>query len=420
MINEYNLYKSEVHYKEGYKVKDIFEEIFQNYKTASKNDFANNSCANYIRNEIPKKIFSELQLNDKQFKITSSPGQGNWAAVPWIALFDLNITDKAKKGYYIVYLFRADMSGVYISLNQGWTYFKEKYKIKDGRLNIQKVSNSWKKILASTLNDFSFDPIDLKAEGQHSDLPLGYELGHICGKFYDANDLPDNQVIIDDLRNMLSVYRELKGKMHDLSTEKTNNFILTGEQTGLFDIEDNDDELNSIIVNPADLSLTLQEPPTSLIKHKPNSGRGHKVNHISKQIKDTKIGLAGEKMVIEYEKKRLTDEGRSDLVKDIEHTSQVKGDGTGYDILSFDKDGNRRYIEVKTTSGGKDTPFLISDNEVQFSVSNSENYSLYRVYDFDAKKNTASLYITNGDLTKIINFKAVNYVSNEFISRDSL
>lgn len=396
-------------------MKDILEKVLQNYKTESKNDFAHNPLSNYIRHDISQKIISELQLNDKQFKITASPGQGNWAAIPWIGIFDVEITDTATKGYDVVYLFRADMSGVYVSLNQGWTYFKEKYNLKKGKLNIQKVSNSWKKILASTLNDFSYDPIDLKDEGKHSDLPLGYELGHICGKYYDVNALPDNQVIVDDLRNMLSVYRELKGKMHGLSTEKTNNYILVGDQTGFFDIDDNTDELNNIIVNPADLTLTLQDPPNALLKQKSNSGCGHKVNHIKKQINDTKIGLAGEKMVIEYEKKRLNNEGRSDLIKNIEHTSQDKGDGTGYDILSFDKDGKRKYIEVKTTSGSKNTPFLISDNEIQFSISNSESYSLYRVYDFNAKDNTASLYIINGNLEKTFNFKAVDYISNEFI-----
>ncbi|MDI5789132.1 DUF3578 domain-containing protein [Bacillus licheniformis] len=36
-----------------------------------------------------------------------------------------NLTTSATRGYYIVYLFSADGSGVYVSLNQGWTYFKE-------------------------------------------------------------------------------------------------------------------------------------------------------------------------------------------------------------------------------------------------------------------------------------------------------
>ncbi|HCF55246.1 MAG TPA: DUF3883 domain-containing protein [Bacillus sp. (in: Bacteria)] len=45
----------------------------------------------------------------------------------------------------------------------------------------------------------------------------------------------------------------------------------------------------------------------------------------------------------------------------------VEGDGVGFDISSFDLDDNPKYIEVKTTSGGKRTPFMISANEVAFS-----------------------------------------------------
>ncbi|PKM39636.1 MAG: DUF3578 domain-containing protein [Firmicutes bacterium HGW-Firmicutes-9] len=401
--------------KEDSNLKDIFAEVLQNYVTESKQDLAKNSHARFIRDNIPAKIFSVLQLNSNQFKIQASPGQGRWTEVPWIGIFDRDITETATRGYFIVYLFRADMSGVYLSLNQGWTSIKLKFGAKEGRVNLQKLTRGWQKILSSTLNDFSFDQIDLKAIGENTNLPEGYEMGHICGKYYDANMLPDNHVIIDDLRSMLSVYRELKGKMHDLSTEKTNDFILAGDQTGIFDIDEKDDELNHLIITPFGSSLELQDSPAVFHKPKQSDGRGHKVNHIKKQINDMRIGLAGEKMVIEYEKKRLIDEGRDDLVAIIEHTSQEKGDGTGYDILSFDKNGNRKYIEVKTTVGGEDTPFFITDNELQFSILNSDNYTLYRLYEFNAKKRTASFYILEGDMTQAIKFKATTYLTDEFI-----
>ncbi len=307
------------------------------------------------------------------------------------------------------------MSGVYLSLNQGWTYFKEKYNIKEGKVMIQRVANAWKEALSSTLSDFSFEAIDLKTKSlpQRSDLPLGYELGHICGKYYDANALPSNQTIVDDLRNMISVYRELKGKMYDLSIEKTNDYILAGYQTGVFNLNDMKDDLNNIISNPEVVSLTLYEPPTAILSQQSNVPHARKVNHFKKQINDTKIGLAGEKIVIGYEKKRLIQEGRSDLIKNIEHISLLKGDGAGYDILSYDKDGNKKYIEVKATTGGRDTPFFISDNELQFSISNSTNYCLYRIYDLDEINKKASLYIINGDLTKTFEFRPVNYVCNK-------
>ena len=41
--------------------------------------------------------------------------------------FDRLITDTARQGFYIVYLFRSDLSGVYLSLNQGVTSIRDVY-----------------------------------------------------------------------------------------------------------------------------------------------------------------------------------------------------------------------------------------------------------------------------------------------------
>ncbi|MGB6970291.1 MAG: DUF3578 domain-containing protein, partial [Methyloceanibacter sp.] len=48
-----------------------------------------------------------------------------WAHVPWVGLFDPAITDGAQHGFYIVYLFSADMKRVYLSMNQGTTEVKD-------------------------------------------------------------------------------------------------------------------------------------------------------------------------------------------------------------------------------------------------------------------------------------------------------
>ena len=105
------------------------------------------------------------------------------------------------------------MSGVYLSLNQGWTYFKDKYGSKQGREKIKTVARAWKRILASSLNDFSYEAIDLKGKRGVGSLATGYELGHICGKFYSADAIPTEDIIIRDYNNLVGVYRELKGKM---------------------------------------------------------------------------------------------------------------------------------------------------------------------------------------------------------------
>src|SRR5262249_37850801 len=54
-------------------------------------------------------------------KVTWSMGAGNWAKVPWIAFLDSRETSTTQRGVYCVYLFRQDMTGVYLTFNQGVT-----------------------------------------------------------------------------------------------------------------------------------------------------------------------------------------------------------------------------------------------------------------------------------------------------------
>ena len=109
-------------------------------------------------------------------------------------------------------------------------------------------------------------------------------------------------------------------------------------------------------------------------------------------------------------KKQLQELGLLDLVENIKHVSKEEGDGAGYDILSYDEDGNKKYIEVKTTEQNLDNPFIITDRELEFSKRNSENYSLYRVYNFD-KNASLRFEEIKGDLTKSFNFKPTIYKS---------
>ena len=59
--------------------------------------------------------------------------------------------------------------------------------------------------------------------------------------------------------------------------------------------------------------------------------------------------------------------GRTDLAQRIRWVSHVDGDGAGYDIQSYEIDGDERLIEVKTTNGWERTPFHITRNELAVS-----------------------------------------------------
>lgn len=106
-------------------------------------------------------------------------------------------------------------------------------------------------------------------------------------------------------------------------------------------------------------------------------------NYLEREARNRELGVAGEFLAMEFERARLRKDGRSDLADQIEHVSETRGDGDGFDILSFDTSGRERFIEVKTTKGGVYTPFFVTRNELRVSQRNSEQYHLYRLFAFE-------------------------------------
>lgn len=110
-----------------------------------------------------------------------------------------------------------------------------------------------------------------------------------------------------------------------------------------------------------------------------------KFDPAERDARNRKLGKLGEELVLRYEEVRLAAAGRKDLAQRIEWTSDVRGDGAGYDIRSFEVDGKERLIEVKTTNGPAKTPFFLSENERAFSEERFEAFSLMRLYSFAEK-----------------------------------
>lgn len=109
-----------------------------------------------------------------------------------------------------------------------------------------------------------------------------------------------------------------------------------------------------------------------------------------------KLGLAGELLVLEYENNRLIASG---CAKRAEHVAMTIGDGLGYDIISYDENGNEFHIEVKTTKTANEDNFYMSQREISESISSCVPYKIYRVYNFDDQTKTADLKIFDKKVT---------------------
>ena len=141
-----------------------------------------------------------------------------------------------------------------------------------------------------------------------------------------------------------------------------------------------------IIVEPPDISTGKKG-----VIDKETTHRNYWVNLKSDRAKE--IGLAGEEMIMELEKKKLCEANRPALAKKIIHVSKDWGDGAGYDILSYDVDGTEILIEVKTTTlKDKNTSFIITANELACARQNREKYRICRIFEFNPDSDSGNVF----------------------------
>lgn len=131
-----------------------------------------------------------------------------------------------------------------------------------------------------------------------------------------------------------------------------------------------------------------------------------KRDYLEREAQNRSLGLAGEEFVVLYEHWRLVQTGQYRLADKVEHVSQSKGDGLGYDVLSFELDGAERLIEVKTTTFGRDTPFFVSRGELALSQGAKDQFHLYRLFEF---RNTPRLFDLPGALDQHCVLDPVSY-----------
>lgn len=181
----------------------------------------------------------------------------------------------------------------------------------------------------------------------------------------------------------------------------------------------NDKKINTYDIEKLDtkkFTLELNEEETEYsYEYESRKGKNTNEFYSNKNInfegeikKNTELGKTGEDVVVGYEKTRLIMEGREDLADKVFATREIAGNAERFDVLSYDKDGNEKYIEVKTTKGGLNNIFHISENEVEFSEQYKDKYYLYRVYNFNIKTMSADLKIIKGAIIRE-KLQATNY-----------
>lgn len=137
-------------------------------------------------------------------------------------------------------------------------------------------------------------------------------------------------------------------------------------------------EASALWIGPA--PTFSNEPPPVSLEFMTKIAR--KFDVAERDARNRALGKAGEELVLQHEKARLRSERREDLAEKVRWTAVQDGDGAGYDIFSFESDGQERLIEVKTTNGWERTPFHVTRNELAVADANRDNWHLVRLWNF--------------------------------------
>ena len=380
-------------------MKKMFQKVLDEYIDDNVKVDSTSDVYNTLIRQIPSALHK--MLNRKEFHIKGSMGQGNKTLYPWVAIMNKNITTTTQKGLYIVYLFKKDMTGFYITLAQGITNFENLYKSKKYEY-ATKVANYFK----SQIENTSFTSSDIVlGDGRH-DLGYGYERTTIISKYYQSNNIT-NEVLVADLIELVQIYDFIVSHMETASYDQIIKNVIADEDLNVLPAEEAIEKIKQTVDPDDDIpfgfvraitEVTPKVDRTNKFKRITNP-KVSKIDYLKKAAKDIKNGLLGEQLVINYEIEKLSNLGLYDYISKIKWTS-MESDAYGYDIDSFDVDANGNIIpikiEVKTTGSKVDTEFFVSKNEVETSKKFKKNYCVYRVYDVNSQ--TPKFYKAYGEV----------------------
>lgn len=385
---------------------EVLSDVLDKYNACKADGFKDSLLARKITNEYKDALKS--LIHDPWKIVDASAGKGNFADVPWFLVSDTRITKSAQEGIYLVYLFKKDGTGVYLSLNQGWTFFKNSMgSVSSARGGIEKASAKMRGFLDSEdrgiLNNRLETRIDLAVD-KGDELGLGYERGNVYATYYSADDLPDEDTLESDFDAFLDMYDRLLGKIGVSESMKEGEALHLYEEIAascaVFDgsFEGACADRNTYANAGSDAFIGRDaveyEPAKGLIvETEPDDADA---------VADEKITSQSIDSVIQYERRLLRNGTTNHLANRVVRAAAADA----YDVRSVEsedgEDISPLYIVVKATRGPIGTPIGMTQTELEFSARHPEEFRLYRVYGI-TETGAEGHYVLNGDVSNYLN-----------------
>ena len=194
-------------------MREIFEYFFEHYKydfnkSRNKDDGDNSVSKTYYTNDLKDRFKKSIGADDLNYTVDFGLGSGRWTYNPYIVIRNPAFSMSPQNSYYVVYIFNTDMNKVFLSLNRGGNHSSNIDK-EEETLNVEEeliISKYWRNELNYPRNLFNIDKLNI---GARTIKTRGYETRSIIAKEYIKQNLPSNNVLLSDLRNLIKVYDDL-------------------------------------------------------------------------------------------------------------------------------------------------------------------------------------------------------------------
>lgn len=157
-----------------------------------------------IRDRIPQILGSWLA--DSGWETKGKDGSGRRSRIPWVRVYDRSFSPTPEKGWYVVYLFAFDGSKAVLSVGHSTAEVQE-VRTKSGNRLRKKVEWARDKLRPHLdANPRLVEDFDLADPGGRGD---GYQGASAAAIVYEAQNIPEDEQLHDDLVQMLKMLRVL-------------------------------------------------------------------------------------------------------------------------------------------------------------------------------------------------------------------
>jgi hypothetical protein len=295
-----------------------------------------------IRDEIPDKLRPHIleigmraHISANDLLLRGKDGAGRKSHVPWVRIASKMRSPSPTHGWYVVYLWRRDGSGVYLALAHGSTEYRDGSFVPRPSAELQ-AHVSWAKEILSQSDGHhptSSIAVDLRS---HAPLARAYERSCPAARFYLATHIPPDDELLTDLGDM----------MHLLG------LIYEQERLGRSPYSENP-EIRDAITEAAAIASPLAA-----------NGQGPGLS-------------AAERKAVEVHAMKTAQRHLEQLGYFVKNCSAKES----YDLLAS-RNCEELTIEVKGTTGSADK-ILLTANEVELHLVNRDRNGLIVVYDVE-------------------------------------